>query len=137
MRAIKNIEMNNTISDWLFHAASAVGSLVYVLIRPDSKWWLNITKWLIGYSAAIFISPLVLAIFQYLFKFSGETYQVYAIGYITGVLGMTFFEAVQKWLNGEFGMLLTEIIKSWLKRPGSSSTNAGGETENSANETNS
>jgi len=110
--------MKSNFTDWMFHLAAGIGSLVYVLIKPDKTWWLNVVKFLIGYLCALFTSPLFLSVFQYFFEFSTETFDSYlpATGFVTGVLGMTFFESLVRWVRGDMGTLLTEIVKSWLKK---------------------
>lgn len=110
--------MKDSLTNWFFHVAVAIGAAVYVLIKPHKTWWLNVVKFLIGYCCALFTSNLVLSVFQYFFAFSQETFDQYlpAVGFINGVLGMTFFEALVRWMRGDMGGLLTEIIKSWLKR---------------------
>lgn len=110
--------MRDSLGNWLFHLAALFGSAVYVLIKPDKKWHQNVIKFAIGYVCAMFSSHVILSIFQYFFGFSGDAFDSYlpATGFVTGVLGMTFYEAVVRWIRGDMGSLLTEIIKSWLKR---------------------
>lgn len=110
--------MKDSLADWMFHAAAIFGSAVYVLMKPDPKWHQNAIKFGIGYVCAMFTSPIILSIFQYFFRFSAESFESYlpACGFVTGVLGMTFYEAVQRWMHGDLGPLLTKIIESWLKR---------------------
>lgn len=125
-------EMKGSFSDWLFHLAAGFGSLVYVFIKPEKKWWLNAAKFGIGYLSAIFTAPLILGIFQYFFNFSQESFEAYlpASGFVTGVLSMTFFEAMIAWIRGDLRPLLTQIIESWLKRKNSTGDVQTNETEN-------
>lgn len=110
--------MKEWLGDAFFHTAAAVGSAAYVLMKPDKRWWQNVVKFAIGYVCAMFTSPMILGVFQWFFQFSNESFEAYlpACGFVTGVLGMTLYETVLRWIRGEMGPLLTEVLKSWLKR---------------------
>ena len=110
--------MKDAIGNWLFHLAAAFGSAVYVLMKPDEKWARNIVKFVIGYLCAMFTSSLLLSVFQWFFGFTPESYDNHlaATGFITGVLGMTFYDTVATWIQSDLRPILADIVKSWLKK---------------------
>lgn len=110
--------MRNTLNDWFFHLAAMIGSGVYIVTKPDKNFWLNFAKFLVGYLCSLFTAPAVMAILQWFFSFTDESFVDYlpAAGFVIGVLGMTLFDSVIHWLRGDFGGVLTEVIRSWLVR---------------------